>query len=130
MLRAIGDSLGDTGTPHSAAVAAAMRAGYDAVTQLGGAAPGDKTMIDAMFPFVDELQRLVDNGQPWPQAWAAAAVIAGDAAKATAEMRPRVGRARPLAERSIGTPDAGATSLAMCARVVADCFALTAKRDR
>jgi len=129
MLRAIGDRLGDTGTPRSAAVAAAMRAGYDAVTQLGGARPGDKTMLDAMLPFVDELQRLVDNGQPWPQAWAAAAVVASDAAKATAELRPLVGRARPLAERSIGTPDAGATSFAMCARVVADCFALSAKRD-
>ena len=46
---------------------------------------------------------------------AAAADVATDAARATAEMRPKVGRARPLAERSVGTPDAGATSLAMCA---------------
>ncbi len=129
MLRAIGKSLGDTGTPDSAAIAAALRAGYDALTQLGGAAPGDKTMLDAMLPFVDELQRLVDDGQPWPRAWAAAAEVAGAAAKATADLRPKVGRARPLAERSIGTPDAGATSLAKCAHVVADCFVLTAKRD-
>jgi dihydroxyacetone kinase len=129
MLRAIGKILGDTGTPDSATVAAAMRAGYDALTQLGGAAPGDKTMLDAMLPFVDELQRLVDDGQPWPQAWAAAADVAGAAAKATADLRPKVGRARPLAERSIGTPDAGATSLAQCAHVVADCFVLTAKSD-
>jgi dihydroxyacetone kinase len=128
MLTAIGESLGDRGTPDSTTVASAMRAGYDALTRLGGAAPGDKTMLDAMLPFVDELQRLVDDGQPWPQAWAAAAEVAGDAAKATADLRPRVGRARPLAERSIGTPDAGATSLAKCARVVADCFVL-AKRD-
>ncbi|MCV7011287.1 DAK2 domain-containing protein, partial [Mycolicibacterium madagascariense] len=48
---------------------------------------------------------------------------------ATADMRPKVGRARPLADRSVGTPDAGATSLAMCAHAVADCFALTAKGD-
>lgn len=129
MLSAIGKSLGDNGTPDSAAVAAALRAGYDAVTQLGGAAPGDKTMLDAMLPFVDELQRLVDDGQPWPRAWAAAADVAGAAAKATADLRPKVGRARPLAERSIGTPDAGATSLAKCAQVVADCFVVTVKRD-
>lgn len=129
MLEAIGRRLGDTGSPDSAAVAAAMRAGYDALTQLGGAAPGDKTMLDAMLPFVDELQRLVDDGQPWPRAWAAAAEIAGAAAAATADLRPRVGRARPLAERSLGTPDAGATSLARCAQVIADCFALTAKKD-
>jgi dihydroxyacetone kinase len=28
-------------------------------------------------------------------------------------MRPKLGRARPLADRSVGTPDAGATSLAL-----------------
>jgi dihydroxyacetone kinase len=27
---------------------------------------------------------------------------------------PKVGRARPLAERSVGTPDAGATSMSLC----------------
>lgn len=127
MLRAIGESLGDVGTPDSATVVAAMRSGYDALTHLGGAAPGDKTMLDAMFPFVDELQRLVDEGHPWPQAWARAADAADEAAKATAEMRPKVGRARPLADRSVGTPDPGATSLAKCARVVAESFVLTAK---
>ena len=59
----------------------------------------------------------------------AAADLATEAARATADLRPKVGRARPLAERSVGTPDAGATSPAMCARTVADCFTLTAKGD-
>jgi dihydroxyacetone kinase len=129
LLTAVGARLGDTGRPDPAAVAAAMRDGYDALIQLGGASPGDKTMLDAMLPFVDELQRGVDDGEPWQDAWRAAADIATDAALATADMRPKVGRARPLAERSVGTPDAGATSLAMCAHAVADCFALTAKGD-
>jgi dihydroxyacetone kinase len=48
--------------------------------------------------------------------------VATESARATADLRPKVGRARPLAERSVGTPDAGATSLAMCAHTVADCF--------
>ncbi|WP_415853111.1 DAK2 domain-containing protein, partial [Streptomyces albus] len=39
---------------------------------------------------------------------------------ATAAMRPRLGRARPLAERSVGTPDPGATSLAMVLGAVAE----------
>ncbi|WP_329812732.1 DAK2 domain-containing protein, partial [Streptomyces sp. GSL17-113] len=46
--------------------------------------------------------------------------VARTAAEATAELRPRLGRARPLAERSIGTPDPGATSLAMVLGAVAD----------
>jgi dihydroxyacetone kinase len=130
MLSALGARLGDTGRPDSATVAAGMRDGYDALIQLGGAAPGDKTMLDALLPFVEELERRVADGALWQQAWAAAAEIATDAARATADMRPKVGRARPLAERSVGTPDAGATSLAMCAVTVANCFALTSKGER
>ena len=129
MLGALGARLGDTGRPDSATVAAGMRDGYDALTRLGGAAPGDKTMLDALLPFVAELERRVGNGEPWQRAWSAAADVATEAARATADLRPKVGRARPLAERSVGTPDAGATSLAMCARTVADCFTLTAKGD-
>jgi dihydroxyacetone kinase len=30
------------------------------------------------------------------------------------DLVPKVGRARPLAEKSVGTPDPGAVSLAMC----------------
>ena len=129
MLSALGARLGDTGRPDSATVAAGMRDGYDALTRLGGAAPGDKTMLDALLPFVAELERRVSDGEPWQRAWSAAADVATEAARATADLRPKVGRARPLAERSVGTPDAGATSLAMCASTVADCFTLTAKGD-
>ena len=129
MLGALGARLGDTGRPDSATVAAGMRDGYDALVSLGGAAPGDKTMLDALLPFVEELERRVADGEPWQRAWSAAADVATEAARATADLRPKVGRARPLAERSVGTPDAGATSLAMCARTVADSFTLTAKGD-
>ena len=130
LLSAVGGRLGDTGRPDSATVAAGVRDGYDALIELGGAAPGDKTMLDALLPFVEELERRTADGESWQQAWTSAAETATEAARATAEMRPRVGRARPLAERSVGTPDAGATSLAMCARTVAGCFTLTAGGDK
>jgi dihydroxyacetone kinase len=129
LLNAVGDRLGDTGKPDSATVAAGMRDGYDALIRLGGASPGDKTMLDAMLPFVDELERRVAEGEHWQDGWRAAADVATDAASATADLRPKIGRARPLADRSVGTPDAGATSLAMCANTVADCFALNARDD-
>jgi dihydroxyacetone kinase len=82
-----------------------------------------------VLPFVEELERRVAGGEPWQQAWRVAADVATEAARATAGMRPKVGRARPLANRSVGTPDAGATSLAMCARTVAGCFTVTAKGE-
>ncbi|WP_264784340.1 DAK2 domain-containing protein, partial [Gluconacetobacter azotocaptans] len=40
------------------------------------------------------------------------------AAGRTADLLPRIGRARPLAARSKGHPDAGAVSLALCARTI------------
>ena len=129
LLGALGARLGDTGRPESATVAAAMRDGYDALIQLGGASPGDKTMLDALLPFVEELERRTGDGEKWQDAWRSSAGVATEAALATADLRPKVGRARPLAERSIGTPDAGATSLAMCAQTVGQCFTLTAKGD-
>ena len=129
LLNAVGSRLGDTGRPDGTTVAAGMRDGYEALIQLGGASPGDKTMLDAMLPFVDELQRRVDDGESWQDAWRAAADVATDAARATADLRPKIGRARPLAERSVGTPDAGATSLAMCAHAIADTFVATSKGD-
>ena len=127
LLNAVGARLGDTGAPDPSAVAGALRDGYDALITLGGAAPGDKTMLDAMLPFVEDVERRVADGETWQDAWRAAADVATDAATATASLRPKVGRARPLAERSVGTPDAGATSLAMCAHTVADQFDDTAR---
>lgn len=129
LLSALGTRLGDTGRPDPHTVVAGMADGYDALVRLGGAAPGDKTMLDALSPFVDELRLRVSDGEQWQDAWRAAAEVATDAAAATAELRPKIGRARPLAERSVGTPDAGATSLAMCVQTVAECFTLTTRGE-
>ncbi len=122
-LTAIGHRLGNEGSPSDADVVESIAAGYDALTSLGGAQPGDKTMLDSWHPFVEQLRAGVDDGQAWLAAWSDAADVAQQAAEDTAELRPKVGRARPLAERSVGTPDAGAISFAICARVVADSFA-------
>ena len=101
-------------------MAEALRTGHDALIELGGAQRGDKTMLDALGPFVDAVESAVHAGTDWRCAWLAAVDVARKSAAATAELRPKVGRARPLAERSVGTPDAGAISLAMCIGQVAD----------
>lgn len=118
-LTAIGGRLGDGAeTIAPADVAQAVDAGLQAIRTLGKAEVGDKTMLDALVPFVTELSARVTAGAALAEAWSAAAATAQQAAEDTAALRPRVGRARPLAERSIGTPDAGAVSLALCARTV------------
>ena len=123
-LRALGAAIGDDASDVSATtVAHAVRTGAGRMQELGKAQLGDKTMLDALLPFADELEREVKDGVPLAQAWTSAAEVASEAATRTAELRPRLGRARPLAEKSVGTPDPGATSLAMCARVVGDVLA-------
>jgi dihydroxyacetone kinase len=119
-LSAAGLRLGDRGAPDDADVVEALVVGRDALMQLGGARPGDKTMLDVLDPFVDAVATAVRAGKGWRTAWLEAVDVARKSAAATAELRPKVGRARPLAERSVGTPDAGAVSLAMCICTVAD----------
>jgi len=112
-LRAFGDSLGNDHAPDAATLAAAVASFAARIAELGKADVGDKTMVDALVPFVETFNRLAGEGAGAEAGWAAAAREASAAAEATAALRPLKGRARPLAEKSVGTPDPGATSLAM-----------------
>jgi dihydroxyacetone kinase len=128
-LVAVGERLGDTVDEITAVdVSDAMRTGFAAIQRLGKAELGDKTMLDSLAPFVETLEASIANGADLPAAWRQAAEAATVAAEATAALRPRIGRARPLAERSVGTPDAGATSLALA--VTAGVPVLTARRAK
>jgi dihydroxyacetone kinase len=120
MIAALGESLGDTSERNATVgdVAAALSAGLAALQRLGKAQVGDKTMVDAIVPFTEAFGERATAGDSVPKAWDFAANAARTAAAATAQLRPRLGRARPLAERSIGTPDAGATSFALCVDAV------------
>ncbi|MFC8501243.1 dihydroxyacetone kinase family protein [Pedococcus sp. NPDC057267] len=121
LLTALGGRLGDgAGDITATDVVAAVRAGADEVIALGKAQLGDKTMVDVLIPFADALEQHVTAGERLADAWRKASDVADEAAVATAGLRPRLGRARPLAERSVGTPDAGATSLSLVARAVAE----------
>jgi dihydroxyacetone kinase len=99
-------------------LAAAVHAFSTAITDLGRATPGDKTLVDALLPFVDSLELSLMSGTDPAEAWSTAATTATAAAEATAALTPKLGRARPLAEKSVGTPDAGATSFGMIVRAL------------
>ncbi|MCL1838719.1 MAG: dihydroxyacetone kinase family protein [Propionibacteriaceae bacterium] len=118
-LVAAGQALGDTSAVSPQLVAQAVRAYSDAVLNRGGAKLGEKTMVDAMVPFADELAAQVQQGADLSTAWAAA-VKAGDAAaQATADLASAKGRAKLHGARSIGTPDAGAVSFALVVAAIA-----------
>lgn len=118
-LEAAGDVIGDWSVSFDTElVARAVRAAYEKMLALGGAHPGDKTMLDALIPFGESLEASASENASLEDAWRRAAEVAQEAADNTATLIPKVGRARPAAERSLGTPDAGAISMALCARVV------------
>jgi dihydroxyacetone kinase phosphoprotein-dependent L subunit len=112
---AAGLALGNRDSYRGEDAAAAVTAFVDAITALGKAEPGDKTMVDALLPFRDTFLTAFDAGTPVPEALATAAAAAQDAADATASLRPLKGRARPLAEKSLGHPDPGAVSFGLIA---------------
>lgn len=62
-LRALAQELGDTGRADGVRAAAGARAALDAVTSLGGAKPGDKTLVDALDPLVDAFTAGVARGE-------------------------------------------------------------------
>lgn len=129
-LEAFGRALGDDRETYGPAdVVAAAQAFADSIVHLGGAARGDKTLLDALLPFVDQLRSSVDDGADLPAAWRTAARVAVEQAEATADLRPKVGRARPLAEKSVGTPDAGATSMGMVLTRIGEVLADRARRE-
>ncbi|MEU1406722.1 dihydroxyacetone kinase subunit DhaL [Streptomyces sp. NPDC005728] len=103
LLRKAGKALGDAAEVSEEQLAEALRAGVDGVMALGGAAPGDKTMIDALVPALDALGDGFD----------AARSAAEEGAAATIPLQARKGRASYLGERSIGHQDPGATSSAL-----------------
>lgn len=119
-LRALGERLGDDDRPTARSVADGVAAARDAIVRYGKAEPGDKTMIDAVTPFADALAEAVDGGAPLAVAWRRAADAAVTAAAGTADLLPRKGRARPHAEKSLGTPDPGAHSFGLIVQAVAD----------
>ncbi|MEU9166643.1 dihydroxyacetone kinase subunit DhaL [Streptomyces sp. NPDC048420] len=103
LLRRTGKALGEAAEVSAEQLTEALRAGVEAVMALGGAAPGDKTMIDTLVPAVDALGT----------GFAAARTAAEQGALATTPLQARKGRASYLGERSIGHQDPGATSASL-----------------
>ncbi|HQT76667.1 MAG: dihydroxyacetone kinase subunit DhaK [Rhodospirillales bacterium 20-64-7] len=91
--------------------AAAFSDAVNAIAGLGGATPGDRTMLDALRPAADAFQAALEAGQDLGAAWQACVHAGADGAARTAMMLPRLGRASYLGERALGTPDAGAAAV-------------------
>ena len=123
LLKEIGKIFGNEQQPDVRAVEKAIREATSAVTSFGKAKLGDKTLADVLIPFSEKLSELVNTKNTQvsiSEVWKEASLTADDAAQATAELLPKIGRARPHAEKSLGHQDPGAKSLAIIINVVGE----------
>jgi len=81
--------------------------------KLGGAKPGDKTMIDALYPAVKSLKDSLRKNLSIKEALKEASTAAKKGAESTKDMVAKKGRSRYHGKRSLGYQDAGATSLSL-----------------
>lgn len=95
-----------------------LRASFNGIQQRGGAALGDKTLLDALGPFIDTFEResAASSGR---EALVRAALAANAAAVATTDLVAKRGRAAYTGERSRGSPDPGAMAVALMLKNIA-----------
>ena len=92
---------------------AMLAAARKAVEDLGGAKPGDKTIMDTLVPAQERYQGAIGASSDFVQALQQMADAAEQGKESTRDLVAKIGRASRLGERSRGTLDAGATSCAL-----------------
>lgn len=101
-------------------LAEAFKTSLDMIIKLGGAKPGDKTMVDALAPAVEALLDAAKSGEPLKKAFQKAAEAAEKGAEATKNMIARKGKASYLGEQSLGHPDPGAVGVSLIFKAIAE----------
>jgi dihydroxyacetone kinase-like protein len=97
-----------------------LKAAEAKVREIGGAAPGDKTLLDSLVPAVEAFRVAITNGQSFREALDRMKAAAKQGRDSTKEMVAKVGRASRLGERSRGVIDAGAASCCLILESMAD----------
>ena len=110
-------------TNDARAWSAAFSAAVEGVSELGGAHPGDRTMIDALHPAAQAMQAALDGGKNEEAAINAAVEAAVQGAAQTASMTPKRGRSSYLGDRALGFADPGAYAVALWLAAVRDALA-------
>jgi ATP-dependent dihydroxyacetone kinase len=122
-------TLADIDVPSPAQWQAAFEEGMAAIMAMGGAKPGDRTMVDALSAASLAWHSALAQGIDGETAFAKATDAAEKAAQDTANMPPRLGRASYLGERAVGIPDGGAVAVSLWLHAIKQSMAnLSVKR--
>ena len=103
-------------------VIAMFRSAIEGMKKRGNSDLGDKTLLDALIPAVDTLEKAFNEGKDTATALDEAARTARECAEATRPMIAKRGRAAYTGERSIGTLDAGAVAMAVLFEAVSEAW--------
>jgi len=123
MLLRAAAALESSGATTAQQWATAFSAGVDGLMELGGAKPGDRTMVDALKPAADALHRALAQAATTDVALTAAVEAAADGALRTASMHPRLGRSSYVGERALGYADPGAHAVALWLAAIREALA-------
>jgi phosphoenolpyruvate---glycerone phosphotransferase subunit DhaL len=107
----MGRALGDVAEISTLEFTEAFEQGLKAITDLGAAQLGEKTLVDAVAPAIAAM-RSTSKDSPL-EVMKAARAAAEQGARDTTPMLAAKGRASYLGDRSIGHQDPGATSAAI-----------------
>ncbi len=110
---AAGRAVSDRWALDAGALAAWLDGMAQGIATRGGAASGDKTMLDAWLPAAEAATAAARESAPLPDTLKRAREAARRGAEATAQMQSGKGRSQKLGERSIGHLDPGAESAAL-----------------
>lgn len=90
-----------------------------AIQKRGGAEPGQKTLLDALFPALEALREGLGRGDSLAVALTAAAEAARAGVEATKPLKSSFGRAAWLQDNTIGKADPGAAAAAIVLHALA-----------
>ena len=97
-----------------------LQAGLEGLYGIVGARPGDKTLVDTLYPACEAVKKAAAEGKDFAAALDEMKAAAEAGKDSTVDLVAKFGRASRLGERSRGVLDAGATSCCIILQAMAD----------
>ncbi len=97
-----------------------LEAGLEGLYGIVGARPGDKTLVDTLYPACEAVKKAAAEGKDFAAALDEMKAAAEAGKDSTVDLVAKFGRASRLGERSRGVLDAGATSCCIILQAMAD----------
>ena len=97
-----------------------LEAGLNGLYGIVNARPGDKTLVDTLYPALQAVKSAADEDKSFAQALDEMKEAAEKGKESTKELVAKYGRSARLGERSRGVLDAGATSCCIILQAMAD----------